>query len=197
MKKLKKSLKQNKKPKFILIYGPIGAGKLTIARELQKLTGFSLIHNHMILNLVEELFPRGESSPHRADLVMKIFGIMIKEAALKKKSIIMTHPYAYTFVYKNGISDPEFVENMIKIYRDNNGTVCPVHIVCDKKENLRRASNKGRKVHKKLVVKKTLKEILDREDHDTSPKLKDNFKIDVTSIKAAQVAKIIKKHFNL
>jgi dephospho-CoA kinase len=197
MQKLKKSLKRNSKPKFILIYGPIGAGKLTVAKELQKLTGFPVVHNHMILNLVEELFPRGANNPYRANLIIKIFKIIIKEAAQKRRSIIMTHPYAHSFVYKNGVSDPVFVKSMIKTFQDNNGLGYPVHIVCDKKENLKRASNKERKIHKKLIDKKTLKEIFDREDHFTSPVLKNNFKIDTTNLEANKVAETIKNYFNL
>ncbi|MFA6274382.1 MAG: hypothetical protein WC662_04440, partial [Candidatus Paceibacterota bacterium] len=67
----------------------------------------------------------------------------------------------------------------------------------DRTENIKRASSKERKIHKKLINKKTLKEILDKEDHITSPDIKNNFKIDTTKLNFKKVAKIIKEHFKL
>jgi hypothetical protein len=196
MPKSKKS--QNEKPKFILIYGPIGVGKLTVAGELKKLVSdSSLIHNHMILNLVEELFPRGHKTSYRADLYMKFFNIIIQEAAEKKKNIIMTHPYSYSFTYKNGISDTDFIKNLIETFTRKGGLSYPVHLFCNIDENIKRASSKERKVHNKLINKIILREILNREDCITSPDLKNNFKIDVTKINAKKVALIIKDHFKL
>ena len=32
--------------KTVYIYGAPGAGKLTVGKELSRLTGFSLLHNH-------------------------------------------------------------------------------------------------------------------------------------------------------
>lgn len=189
---------QNNKPKFILIYGPIGVGKLTVARELQKIiSDFSLIHNHMILNLVEELFPRNEKTPYRADLHMKISNIIIQEAVEKNKNIIMTHPYSHSFTYKNGITDTDFVKNLVETFSKKGGLCYPVHLICGIDENIKRAASKGRRMNKKLIDKTILREIFNREDCITSPDIENNFKIDVTKIKAPKVAQIIKGNFKL
>jgi deoxyadenosine/deoxycytidine kinase len=197
MKKLKKLLKNNK-PKFVLIYGPIGVGKLTVAQELQrKLKDFALIHNHLLLNPAVELHPRGKKDPHLANLIMKIFKIFIKEAAEKKRNIIMTHPYAYSYVYSNGVIDTKFVKDMIEICQKNDGVCYPVHLICDLRENIKRATNKNRRIHKKLIDKKILEEKIKDKDLFTSPNIRNNFKIDTTKLSAEKTAAMIKKHFNL
>lgn len=38
--------------KLIVIFGPAAVGKMTVGRELQKLTGFKLFHNHMVSELI-------------------------------------------------------------------------------------------------------------------------------------------------
>ena len=42
---------------FIMVYGPTAAGKLTVAKELRKITGYKLLDNHTILNAIAALFP--------------------------------------------------------------------------------------------------------------------------------------------
>ena len=44
--------------KLILLYGPPAVGKLTIAKEIARLTGFKLFHAHLTSDLVEAIFPR-------------------------------------------------------------------------------------------------------------------------------------------
>ena len=47
-----------KSPNLIVIYGPPAAGKLTVATELAKLTGYKLLDNHKVVDYLVELFPR-------------------------------------------------------------------------------------------------------------------------------------------
>ncbi len=45
--------------KLIFLHGMPGVGKLTVATELAKLTGFKLFHNHLTVDLVTSLFEFG------------------------------------------------------------------------------------------------------------------------------------------
>ncbi len=45
--------------KLVVIFGPPAVGKMAVGRELAKLTGFKLFHNHMTIELVIEFFDYG------------------------------------------------------------------------------------------------------------------------------------------
>ncbi len=41
--------------RLVLIHGPAAAGKLTVAREVARLTGAALFHNHLVVDAVAAL----------------------------------------------------------------------------------------------------------------------------------------------
>lgn len=45
--------------KIVFIFGPVAAGKLTVGRELAKLTRLPLFHNHLVVDAVSAVFPFG------------------------------------------------------------------------------------------------------------------------------------------
>ena len=45
--------------KRVIIYGPEATGKVTIAKELAKTTGFRLFHNHVSLDVAKTFFDFG------------------------------------------------------------------------------------------------------------------------------------------
>jgi chloramphenicol 3-O-phosphotransferase len=46
-------------PQIVLLFGRPGVGKLTVGSALSDATGFPLLHNHAVVDLVESLFPFG------------------------------------------------------------------------------------------------------------------------------------------
>jgi tRNA uridine 5-carbamoylmethylation protein Kti12 len=84
--------------KLIFIYGPPASGKLTVARELAKLTGLRLFHNHVSIEFVQSLFEFGSGPFWR--LTEKYRTEMIDEAAREETSTI------FTFVYSRASDDP-------------------------------------------------------------------------------------------
>ena len=48
--------------KLIFIHGPAAAGKLTVGRALEDLTGFRLFHNHLVVDTLLSVFPFGTPS---------------------------------------------------------------------------------------------------------------------------------------
>ena len=42
--------------KFVLLFGPQAVGKMTVGKELSKITDLKLLHNHMTIDLLEPFF---------------------------------------------------------------------------------------------------------------------------------------------
>jgi hypothetical protein len=63
---------------FVLVFGPPAVGKMTVGHELAKLTGYKLLHNHMTVEPVLDIFPFG--SPPFGRLVNEFRRRIIEEA---------------------------------------------------------------------------------------------------------------------
>ena len=74
---------------IIFLYGRPGVGKLTVGEHLAAETGFSLLHNHAVVDLATSLFPFG--TPAFIALRENLWHVTV-EAALKAKvgGVIMT-----------------------------------------------------------------------------------------------------------
>ena len=72
----------------VVIYGPHGAGKLTVALELAALTGFRLFHNHLTVETVRALFDFG--TPEFARLVWNVRSMLFEEVAKHGVDVIYT-----------------------------------------------------------------------------------------------------------
>ena len=100
--------------KLIFIYGPPAAGKLTVANEIAKRTGFKVFHNHLSIDAIEPIFEFGTESFFK--LVSTIRSETVAEAARQNVSLI------YTFCYAKG-SDDEHVKQITEIAEENGGEV--------------------------------------------------------------------------
>jgi len=176
--------------KLIIIYGPPAIGKLTIARELEKITGYKVFHNHLTLDMVEGIF----SSKDKIfwPLVHEIRLRMIEVAAKEQvKGIIFTSGY-------RGQSKDETLEEMIKINKKYHGITYFVHLKCDKKELFKRVKSEERKQHLKTVTITKLKKALSVWDMEKNVPFKEqNITIDNTNLSAKNVAQMIKKQYKL
>jgi hypothetical protein len=73
---------------LIFLYGPVAAGKLTVARELAARTGYALFHNHLIVDAVAAVFPFG--SPSFVRLRERFWMDTFEAAAAQGRSLIFT-----------------------------------------------------------------------------------------------------------
>jgi cytidylate kinase len=172
---------------LIYIYGPPASGKLTVAKELAVLTGYSLFHNHQTRDIVHELYPNTLSDNY--SLVHKLRLDIFEYAAKHETNLI------FTFVY----DDPEdqlFIDKAIKAVKDNKGTVYFVETTASNEVLLSRVDNNSRKEHRKLTDKVKLEKLLSTDPYKSLP-YEGVLKIDTGTLSPAGSALAILKHYNL
>ncbi len=196
MKKLKKSSKR-KKPAVVFIYGAPAVGKYTTAKKLAKITGFKVLHGHLIRNFIFNFFELDRENKNGQEIWKSFYTNFTKGVVKERTSVIFTHAHAHNRVYPAGLSSLKFVDYVAKIVKKNGGIFYPVHLVCEDKELFKRVIHPSRKKFRKCNTPKELKWMLKYRDYHTSLPMKNNFIINNTRISAKRTAKIIKDHFNL
>jgi len=116
--------------KLIFIYGPPATGKLTVARELSKLTGYKIFHNHLTADLVSSFFPFGTKA--YSDLVARIRLDLIETAAKNKvRGVIFT--FVYGIETYGGRMDDRFIKKSSIMLRSIVGKSCSLSLLARKK----------------------------------------------------------------
>lgn len=128
--------------KLVLLYGPPAAGKLTVATQLSKKTGWPVFHNHQTVDLLKTVFAFG--TPAFWELNQKIRLLVFERAAREKIPGLIT-----TFVY-DAKSDRRTMRRMIDSVERHGGTACLVRLHAPRTTLLRRANNPSRHAFSKL-----------------------------------------------
>jgi AAA domain len=108
--------------RLIFLHGLPGVGKLTVGRELAKLTGFRLFHNHLTVDLVSSIFEFG-SLPF-VELREEIWLSVFSRAQEAKLSGLI-----FTFGFDRTVTD-SFIENTQKVIESAGGEVLFVELRC-------------------------------------------------------------------
>jgi len=75
--------------KLIIIFGPPAVGKMTVGKELSKITNLKLFHNHMSLELVNNFYDFGTPDFRRLSREIR-FSIFRSVAASDLEGLIFT-----------------------------------------------------------------------------------------------------------
>ena len=116
-------------------------GKLTVARELAKITGFRLFHNHLTVDAVAAVFDFG-TEPF-VQLREQIWLAVFHEAAVQKISII------FTFNPERTVRG-QFIPDTVATVQAAGGTVLFAELTCSAEELERRIENPSRGESRKL-----------------------------------------------
>src|SRR5687767_690854 len=100
---------------LVIIYGPPGVGKLTVAQALAAITGFRVFHNHIAMDCAEAVLPRG--TPEFSELVIQLRLAVLDAASAAEVSLIITYLYGYP-------QDTEKVERLAHAVERRGGRVC-------------------------------------------------------------------------
>jgi len=137
--------------KLIFLHGLPGVGKLTVARELAKLTGFKIFHNHLAVDLVQSVFEFG-SVPF-VELREKIWLDVFSQAVA-----VGLNGLVFTFAYDRTVTG-SFVGNTRKIIESAGGEVLFVELRCSVEEMERRIEHPSRQRFGKLSSVRQFREL--------------------------------------
>lgn len=174
--------------KLIFLYGAPAVGKLTVAHELAKLTGFRVFHNHLTIDRIEPVFDFG--TPSFFKLINLIRLETVAEAARADIDLI------YTFCYAKD-SDDAHVAESTETVETNGGEICFVLLTCDRGELERRVLEESRKRYGKANNLEILDEILGKYDLSSPVPQRESLQIDNTNLAPLETARKIAEHFHL
>lgn len=170
--------------KLVFLYGAPAVGKLTVARELARLTGFRLFHNHLTVDLVSSLFSFG-SEPFillREQIWLAAFG----EAARQNVSLI------FTFNPERTVRE-RFVQDTVDTVESAGGQLIFVELTCAEEELERRIEDASRKEFGKLASVDQYRSLKDAGAFHF-PKLPNGMSLDTTNQPPAETARLISEY---
>ena len=126
---------------LLFLHGPPASGKLTVALELEKLTGYRVFHNHLTVDLVGSVFPFG-SEPF-IQLREEIWLATFRLSAQTETSLI------FTFAPERTVNQ-DFIENAVTAVKSNGGDVVFIELVCSEETLLNRLDESSRAKYTKL-----------------------------------------------
>jgi hypothetical protein len=129
--------------KLVFIYGMPAAGKLTVARELAKMTGFKLFHNHLAVDLLLSTFEFG-SKPF-VELREEIWLSVFRQACRSDLPGLI-----FTFAPERTVR-ATFVDEAVQTVGDEGGEVDFVELTCPIDELKQRLDSASRREFGKLT----------------------------------------------
>ena len=128
---------------LIILFGPPAVGKMTVGQELSKITGYKLLHNHMTIDLVTELFDFG--TPQFERLVPAFRQMLVAEAAASDLVGLI-----FTFVWAlNEADDKNFLDSLRDSVAEHSGCTYYAELEAGIEERLVRNRTENRLRHKK------------------------------------------------
>lgn len=173
---------------LVFIHGPPASGKLTVARELARLTGLPVFHNHLIVDALTPVFAFG-TAPFVA-LREQIWLLVFADAARERQSLI------FTFAPERTVR-PRFVPDAVGAVEAAGGRVSFVKLVCPPEEIERRLLAPARTAHGKLTSVDQFRSLRGEGAFD-HPELPDSgLTLDTATMLPAVAAVAIRDHLKL
>lgn len=175
--------------KLIYIYGPPAVGKLTVAKELSKLTSIKVFHNHLTVDLLKPFFIFGSERflTLSTSIRHKIF-----EAAAQENIEGLIYTCCYSFP-----EDNEGVQETISVLKKYDGEIFFVRLYADTRELKKRVLEDSRKNFGKVKSIDDLEKSINKWNMFTSIPFVKSLEIDNTNTPPYDVALRIKDYCSL
>lgn len=122
--------------RLIIIYGETAVGKLTVAKEVARKTGYALLHNHMTINVALDYFPFRSKPFLRLIRGMRL--LIVKELLAQKVPGVI-----WTTGFPKAPGAEIFYKKIVKLLGKAGG-INYVRLVCDDSERARRVVSEER-----------------------------------------------------
>src|SRR5687768_12488074 len=109
-----------------MIYGPPAVGKLTVAKEVARLTGMKLFHNYATVNAVAPIFGFEHEAYVRLLQVTRL--AILEEAAKADIDIVSTYVYNHA---RSGAS-LEYLRVLEELFAKYDATLLMLRLTCDR-----------------------------------------------------------------
>lgn len=169
--------------KLIFLHGLPGVGKLSVARELAKLTGFRIFHNHLAVDLVEAVFEFG-SLPF-VELREKVWLEVFSQAAEANLNGLI-----FTFAFDRTVRG-DFIENTREVIESSGGEILFVELRCSTEELERRIKHPSRRRFGKLNSVEQFRELKEAGAFVDPGIPAERLVVDTTELSASDAASLI------
>lgn len=174
----------------IIIHGPPGVGKFTVAKSLAQQTGYKLIHIHTLYDFLEDIFTR-DNYPVILGIINKVYLSILQEAAkLGFRGVIIT----YAEIARDDFS---FVRELKRMLDTNNGELRAVRLYCDEDELEKRVVEESRKEFKKTHTVEELRDFVSRKNYEAIYLEIETLNIDNTNLPPAEASHLIVDRFSI
>jgi hypothetical protein len=160
-----------------------GVGKLTVARELSRLTGYKLFHNHLTVNLVESVFEFGTQA--FAELRESIWLSVFEKAMGSGLPGLI-----FTFAFEPTVTG-RFVPATVEMIESRDGNVFFVELRCDPDILEKRLTDPSRTAYRKLTSVSKFRELKAQGALETPPLPRRNLVVDITELSPEKAARRI------
>jgi DNA polymerase III delta prime subunit len=180
-------VEQRRRCEHVIIYGPPGAGKLTVARVLAERYGMRLLDNHLTVDPAVRLFDFG--SPEFGDLVERLRVALLNAAARAGLDVVSTFVYAH-------VVDDDHLATLVSASADAGAHVTLVQLAPSTEALELRVQAASRVGTTKITDPELLRGLLTEFDLRT-PAGSDDLVIDNTALAAHDAAQLIADHVGL
>jgi chloramphenicol 3-O-phosphotransferase len=175
--------------RLVFIYGMPATGKLTVAQELKRITGFPVFHNHLAVDLLLSTFEFG-SEPF-ITLREQIWLSVFEQAARAGHAGMI-----FTFAPETSVRD-SFIPEAIKVVEAGGGTVEFVQLTCPVDEVRRRLAHPSRHHFGKLTSAELFDQLMARNTFDRPAMPEAKIVVDTNQNNPARVALEVARALNL
>jgi len=185
--------------KLLFIFGSLAVGKMTVGQELMKITDLRLFHNHMSIDIVNEIF--GKSTGNNWDTIYKLRELVFEEFAKSDNYGLI---FTYSMPGFDNQSELDYVSRVCDIFKQANADteIYYAKLVAPQQIRLQRNITENRLQHKpsKRDVEWSNQDLIDWDityPNNGEVPFENYIEIENSNIPPDIAAKMIKEKFSL